>query len=131
VAAGAAAVAVATSAPAGAVMAQIVSKTAKIRPEVYLTSRAEATIQAVPHADDDARSEDERPVLDLGERGADQAGIAAHRVLAQRHDRQHGEDADEDEGALRTTAVPMFATIRSSSSTAPAMTRSSAPAPAM
>ena len=54
--------------------------------------------QPVPDADDEAGPELERPVLDRGERLSEHAGI--RRVLPQRHDREDGDDADEDEDAF-------------------------------
>src|SRR5918994_4669746 len=58
--------------------------------------------QPVPDADDPAWAELERPVLDRGERlGVPaQGGRIRACVMPQRHDREDGEDADEDEDAF-------------------------------
>src|SRR3984957_16319213 len=60
--------------------------------------------QPVPDADDPARPEQERPVVDRDERPAERDERAraawAPDVLAQRHDGQEADEADGDEGAL-------------------------------
>ncbi len=112
--------------------------------------------QPVPDADDEAGSEQERPIMERDQRLADRderGGIRARSsLLAQRHDRKEAEDADGDEDAFddtsrdeaegedfvhpledghSTTAVPMFAMMRISSKNAPKATLVSAPAPTM
>jgi hypothetical protein len=49
---------------------------------------------------DEARPEDERPILERCKRVGDRAFLPARVLLRQRHDGQHGEDADEDKDAL-------------------------------
>ena len=56
--------------------------------------------QPVPQADDPARPEEERPVLDRRERVGDRALGRARRLLLQRGDPEHRDDADEDERGL-------------------------------
>src|SRR5689334_25240690 len=56
--------------------------------------------QSVPPADDPTRPEDERPVLDSRKRVGDRRLARPRRLLLQRGDREHGEDADKDESAL-------------------------------
>ena len=60
--------------------------------------------QPVPDADDEAGPEQERPILDRGERHADDAGIRARRALLLQADHaKHADQADRDEGALDQT----------------------------
>ena len=56
--------------------------------------------QPVPPADDPARAEEERPVLDCRERVRDRPLRRTCNLVPQRDDAEHAEDADEDERAL-------------------------------
>ena len=56
--------------------------------------------QSVPPADDPAGPEEERPVLDRGERVGDGTFGRARGLLLQRDDPEDGHDAEEDEHAL-------------------------------
>ena len=56
--------------------------------------------EPVSPTNDETGSEDEGPVLERRERVGDRAFVAPRVLLRQRHDGEHGEDADEDEGAL-------------------------------
>jgi hypothetical protein len=63
--------------------------------------------QPVPDADDEAGSEQERPIMERDQRLADRgerAGIRARSLLPQRHNRKEAEDADGDEGAFNDTS---------------------------
>src|SRR6185312_6147616 len=57
--------------------------------------------QTVPPADDPARPEQERPVLDGGKCVGDRAFADARILLLQRDDPEHRDDADEDERAFQ------------------------------
>src|SRR5581483_7544214 len=59
--------------------------------------------QPVPQADDPARAEQERPVLDRRERVGNGSFRRTRALLSQGDDRDHRDDADEDERALEQT----------------------------
>src|SRR5215213_8935729 len=64
--------------------------------------------QPVADADDEAGSEQERPIMERDQRLADRderAGIrASGSLLAQRHDRKEAEDAHSDKGGFHDTS---------------------------
>ena len=78
-----------------------------MRPSHAISSRHELRVvhevaedQPVPPADDPARPEEERPVLDRGEGVGDRPFSRPRHLLVQRDDADHGDDADEDERAF-------------------------------
>ena len=64
--------------------------------------------EPVSPTNDETGSEDEGPVLERRERVGDCAFVPARVLLRERHDGEHGEDADEDEvhSTMRAVTYP-------------------------